>query len=344
MKIKFFDPAKGYSKIKDEVSTEIDRVLSAGDLILRDDVERFEKSLAEYVGTKYAVALNSGTDALYLSLKALGIGKDNEVLVPSYTFVATAQVIKQVGGKPILYDIDGLISYTEGKAQRLGDILNHINALIIVDMEGMVNTYPGRVDAANRFNIPIIEDACQAIGALKNPTSDVQCWSFYPAKILGAYGDAGAITTNNKKIYDYIREARNHFKDSNSDWGVNSRMDNLQAAILNVKFKYLPEVLKIRKNIAEMYDQYLKGINGLELPEPRKVYQDYVIKTDRRDELFNYLKEQGIETLKNNYPWPIPKLPKAQEYEDTTLRIPCNENLTDEEVLYIIEKIQQFYK
>lgn len=327
--IRFFNPAKGYSKIRDEVLSEIDRVLTAGDLILRDDVEKFERSLAEYVGTKYAVALNSGTDALYLSLKALGIGKGHRVAVPSYTFVATAQVVNQVGADIALYDIDG-------NDKSCVDI----DALMVAHLEGKLTPcyYESR-------GVPIIEDACQALGALKNPTSDIQCWSFYPAKTLGSYGDAGAITTNNKKIYEYIKEARNHFKNTNDNWGINSRMDNIQAAILNVKFKYLPQVLKIRQNIADMYYEGLRGIMGLELPEKQagRVYQDYVIRTEKRDLLYNFLKEEGIECLKNEYPFPIPKLPQAVKYESETLRIPCNENLEDEEALYIISKIKEFF-
>ena len=324
MKVKFFSPDKGYAKIRDEVLAEIDRVLSAGDLVLRDDVEKFEKSLAEYVGTKYCVALNSGTDALYLSLKALGIGSGHRVAVPSYTFVATAQVVKQVGAEIQQYDLDGTFE--------------NVDCIIIAHLEGKVQPFYIK-------SKPVIEDACQALGALKNPISDVQCWSFYPAKTLGSYGDAGAITTNNKKIYEYIREARNHFKDTNEQWGINSRCDNIQAAILNVKFKYLPQVLKIRQNIADMYYEGLRGIMGLELPEKQKgrVYQDFIIRTEKRDLLYNYLKEHGIETLKNNYPWPIPKLPQAVKYESETLRIPCNCELTEEEVLYIIEKIKEFF-
>ena len=283
MKIKFFDPAKGYSKIRDEVLGEIDRVLSAGDLILRDDVEKFEKSLAEYVGTKYCVALNSGTDALYLSLKALGIGKGDEVLVPSYTFVATAQVVKQCGATPIQYDMDGLLIFNR----------NEVKAIIPVHMEGkFADHFEEILKIANERRWYVIEDSAQALGAewkgkKAGSFGNAGCFSFYPAKILGNFGDAGALVTNDKKMYNYVREARNHFKESNSDWGLNSRLDNVWASVLNIKFKYLSQVLKIRENIAAMY---LKAFKELEedgfvsLPENTtgRVWQDFCIRINEK--------------------------------------------------------------
>ena len=320
--IRFFDPGKGYLKIKKEIDGEIQRVLSAGDLILRADVEKFEETLAEFVGTKYAVGFNSGTDALYLALKALNIGVENEVAIPSHTFVATAQVVAQIGARPVLYDIGE-------------NVKDGLDCYMVAHIAGELSKIPEKY--------PVIEDACQALGAVKNPTTSAQCWSFYPAKILGAYGDAGALTTNDKDIYNEVKELRNHYKKDYSRWGINSRMDNIQAAILNVKFKYLPETLARRKEIAEIYLQGLKGIVGLPNNTEGRVWQDFCIHTRERDELYKYLKDCGIETMKNEYPMPIPKLPLAAKYEAETLRIPCNENLTDLEVSQIIEIIKRFY-
>lgn len=328
MNVKFFDPGKAYLKIKAEIDAEMQRVLAAGDLILRDDVEKFEKNLAEFVGTKYAVALNSGTDALYLALKALGILPGDKVAVPSYTFVATAQVVAQNYAIPVLYDLG-----EEAK----GDF----KAYMVSHMEGALSPLP-------LVNCPIIEDAAQALGAVKNPLTTAQCWSFYPAKILGAYGDAGALTTNDGQIYNYVKEARNHFKTNGSQWGINSRMDNLQAAILNVKFKYLPEVLARRKEIAEIYakglsELVMKGFIKLPWLIRDRVWQDYIIRTQDRNGLYIFLKANDIETLKNNYPFPISKLPLSIAYEEETLRLPCNETVIDEEIEYIISKIKEFY-
>ena len=328
MKVRFFDPGKGYLKIKDEIDSEIQRVLTAGDLILREDVEKFEENLAKFVGTKYAVALNSGTDAIYLALKALNI-KGN-VALPSHTFKSTCGAVINAGATPIIYDMDERNHY--GKDIRL---VAHIQVHIA-----------GELSPIYYLNIPIIEDACQAFGAVKNPTTSAQCWSFYPAKILGAFGDAGGLTTNDKNIYEYVKEARNHFKSDNRDFGINSRMDNLQAAILNVKFKYIDEILARRKEIAQ---RYLLELNEDKITMPNnqegRVWQDFIINVGYKIHLLSaYLTACGIETMPNLYPWSpeYPKLPLAAKYEAETLRLPINENITDKEVEYIIKKINEF--
>jgi dTDP-4-amino-4,6-dideoxygalactose transaminase len=265
----------------------------------------------------------------------------DEVLVPSRTFVATAQVIVQAGLTPVYYDIDGKFEITE-KTRAIIPV--HIEGALGANMEELMKV-------AKENNLFIIEDAAQALGAsqdgkMAGSFGDAGCFSFYPAKILGAYGDAGALVTDNKIIYDYVHDCRNHFKDDAREWGVNSRMDNLQAAILNVKFRYLEDSLQRRKEIAERYSTTLENLSDLILPSfmEGRVWQDYIVRTKNRDELKAFLDLQGIETLKNNYPFPVPKLPLAQAYEDETLRLPCNELLTDEEVDYVISSIIKFYE
>lgn len=341
MKVRFFNPALGYKKIRKEMLGEIDRVLSAGDLILRGDMEEFEKKLATYVGTNYAVAVNSGTDALYLALWALGIKEGDEVLVPSHTFVATAQVVAQLGATPVLYDMDGTLTPTE-----------KTKVIMPAHIAGEFSANMGiLMGLATSKGIHVIEDACQALGATQDGKKagsfgTAGAFSFYPAKILGAYGDAGALVTNDEKMYLEVKELRNHRKGDNAGWGINSRMDNVQAAILNVKFKYHTLALLKRAAIAEQY-KALDGYVGLPNYTEGRVWQDYVIRCvgnpQKRDELFNFLKEKGIETMKNEYPFPIPKLPLSIAYEAETLRIPCNEHLTDREVEYVIEQIKSFY-
>lgn len=337
--IRFFNPGLTYKKYEQEFDTEIKRVLSEGQLILRKDVEDFEKTLASFVGTKYAVALNSCTDALYLALRGLGIGQGDEVLVPSRTFVASAQVIVQVGATPVYYDVDGEINFTE-KTKAIIPV--HIEGAFGADMEKLV-------EECSKRGINIIEDAAQALGAMQNGKMAgsfgiAGCFSFYPAKILGAFGDAGALVTNDEKMYNYVKDARNHFKDDARDWGVNSRLDNLQAVILNIRIKDIYKMLARRQEIAEMYQEGLKDLSWLKLPPhiEGRVWQDYIVQTERRDELYQHLKDNGIETLKNNYPFPVPKLPGAQKYEDETLRLPCNENLTNEEIYQVIQAIKKF--
>ena len=322
--IRFFDPAKDYLRFKKEYDAAWESVNTRGDLILRKDVEEFEERLADYVGTKYAVALSSGTDAIYLSLKALGI--TGRVALPSHTFKATCGAVLNAGATPVIYDMEG----TEEE---------EVDAHIPVHIAGEISPFHVSKE------LPVIEDACQAIGAVKNPTSQAQCWSFYPAKILGAKGDAGAITTNSLSLYEYAKEARNHFKTDNRDFGGNHRMDNLQAALLNVKIKYIDEILARRKEIAERYLDKLRGV-GLPDNQEGRVWQDFIVRTEKRDALYDFLKEQGAESIKNEYPFSpkYPKLPLTAKYEAETLRIPCNENLTDEEVNTVIEKVNSWSK
>lgn len=339
MTIRFFNPGLTYKKYEQEFDAEIKRVLTEGQLILRKDVEDFEKTLASFVGTKYAVALNSCTDALYLALRGLKIGVGDEVLVPSRTFVASAQVIVQVGATPVYYDVDGEINFTE-KTKAIIPV--HIEGAFGADMTKLV-------EECSRRGVDIIEDAAQGLGAMQNGKMAgsfgiAGCFSFYPAKILGAFGDAGALVTNDEAMYNYVKNARNHFKDDARDWGVNSRLDNIQAVVLNIRMKDIWKMLARRQEIAEMYQKGLKDLTWLKLPPHTegRVWQDYIVQTERRDELFQYLKNNGVETLKNNYPFPVPKLPGAQKYEDETLRLPCNENLTNEEIYQVIELIKKF--
>lgn len=346
MKVRFFNPGQEYKLLKKEILPAISKTLSSGQLILGNEVKKFEKKLANYVGVKYACSLNSCTDALYLALRSLGIGPGDAVMVPSRTFVASVQVIVQLGADPLFYDTDGGMIVNEF----LG---SNIEAIIPVHIEGAIDTNMKELlKLAKERKIPVIEDAAQALGSkYKNKMAGsiglAGCFSFYPAKILGACGDAGALVTNNKKMYEYVRDARHHFKNDARDWGINSRMDNVQAAILNVKFKYHKKNLARRKKIAEMYNGSIEYNAVLPPTSPGRVWQDYIIRLwDKggRDLLYNYLKEAGIETIKNNYPFPVPKLPLAQEYEDRTLRLPCNPLLTEKEIKYVIKKVNDFFK
>ncbi len=344
-KIKFFNPGLGYIKNKEELDKEMQRVLTAGDLILRKDVEAFENNLAAYVGTKYAVGLNSCTDALYIALRAFNIGPGDQVIVPSRTFVATVQTVVQVGAEPVFYDVyDDVDDIADLITPRTRAIIPvHIEGEFGLDMHELMTL-------ATDKGLYVIEDAAQALGAFQGGKAagswgHAGAFSFYPAKILGAFGDAGALVTDSEEVYRYAKDCRNHFKDDARDWGLNSRLDNLQAAVLNVKMKYLPETLARRQEIAEMYHDGLMSTHEIVLPPQSdgRVWQDYIIRIKDRDGLYQYLKDLEIETLKNNYPFPVPKLVGAQSYEDETLRLPCNELIEDSEVEQVIEAIKKFY-
>ena len=326
-KVRFFNPGLTYKKHRTEILDEIDRVLSEGELILRNDVEVFEKKLAEYVGTHYAVGVASGTDALILSLKALNI--TGKVLVPSYTFRATVEAVVHAGATPVLYDMDGPV------------FTDDIQAWVPAHIAGEVmDQFAARVKEAQALGIIVVEDACQAIGAYP-VMGTTACYSFYPAKLLGCYGDGGGIATDDKELYEKLKIMRNHFK---GDWGpvgYNSRLDNVQAAVLNVKFKYLNKEIARRKEIATRYDNELLNVT---IPTKRMVYQDYIINHHDRDGLQKHLSANGVESMANGYPFPsiVTKLPLTVAYEESSLRIPCNGDLTDDEVNYIIKTINSY--
>ena len=249
---------RSFAKYKDEFFRRVEKMGLEGQWLLGDEMREFEENFAKFVGTKFCVALNSGHHAIYLALKALGI--KGLVALPSHTFKATCAAVLDAGAVPILYDMDQMIT--------------GVQARIPVHIAGELSSMGG--DGA------IIEDACQAIGAVKNPTSDAQCWSFYPAKIGGGCDDGGALTTNREDVYDYVRDARNHFKETNKSWGGTYRMGNLRAAYLNVKFKDIDWILARRKEIAERYLRELRELEYqgfIKLPNNQngRVWQDFIV-------------------------------------------------------------------
>lgn len=329
--IRFFNPGLAYSKIKNEIDSVVQDVFARGDLILRKDLTDFERSLALFTGRSHAVGLNSGTDALYLALKVVGVKPGDEVIVSAHTFVASVQVIVQLGATPVLVDMhENWQDYITEKT----------TACIPCHIAGEV------LDWEPVEGIHMIDDSCQALGAI-GLRGEIQCWSFYPAKILGAYGDAGGITTDNEQYAIDIKDLGNHWKSDYSKWGINSRMDNVQAAILNVKLRHLKDALAMRKTVAEAYTQLSDLPIILPTYSQTRVWQDYIIRLNdakERDALYEFLKVREIETMKNDYPMPVEKPAEAFQYESETLRLPCNEHLTPEEVMEIIAVIHDFFK
>jgi len=355
-KVRYWNPILNYEKIRYEVLEAIDRVLSKGNYILGEEVDKFEKNLANFVGTTYAVGLNSCTDGLYLSLKALGIGPGDEVITVSNTFVASISEIARTGATPILVDIGD--DYLMDIDKVRGAISFRTKAIIPVHLSG---------DMVNMLGIikefPIIEDAAQSLGANRNglragSIGTTGCFSFYPAKIFGAYGDAGAITTNDEEIYKKILLYRDHNligkKDGATDFGINSRLDEVQAAILNVKFKYIDYYLNERERLAEKYRELLKDIEQVILPieRPGRVWQDYIIRAKDRDNLAKFLDKEGIKVrghdLFLNHKYKIFDrefdLPMTEKYSKEFLRLPFSAELTIEEIKYVASKIKEFYE
>ena len=355
-----------YQNLKEEIDEAIHRVLEQGDLILRQDVEDFEKNLANFVGTKYAVALNSGTDALFLSLKAAGIKQGDEVITVSHTFVASISVIVQCGAKPILIDVKDDFLMDADKIEQV--ITKKTKAIIPIYLNGRICNMKKIMDIAQKHNLIVIEDSAQALGAEFNGKKAgsiglTGCFSFYPAKILGCFGDGGAITTNNLEIAEKVRLLRDHGQKTKTEivcYGWNSRLDNFQAAVLNIRLKYLSKWIKRRREIAEIYNKGLSDIKEIILPlvpdSDKKhfdVYQNYVLRAEKRDKLFNFLKEKGIEALIKD---PIPnhwhkglnlyhfKLPLTEQMAKEVISLPMYPELTDDQIEYIISCITGFYK
>lgn len=325
--IRFWYPSREYEALKPEIDAALNDVQSRGAYILQKDLEDFERDFATLVGTKYAVGLASGTDALYLSLILAGIKPGDEIITTSYTFRATVDAILHLGATPILTDIhENWEDYATEKTK----------AIIPVHIAGEVESW------LPKGEIKMIEDACQALGAA--PINGLTaCYSFYPAKILGCHGDGGAIATNNKDLADRLKLMRHHFKGSDDFPGYNSRLDNMQAAILNVKLLHLPDFLRRRKEIAMRYDRELK--NFLKIPTERYVYQDYIVETKDAAGLHDFLQETDIQTMTNEYVFPriVQKKQKCVEFERNSLRLPCTPYHTDQEIDQVIQGIKDYY-
>lgn len=349
LKIPFVNYKIAYKIYKKYIDGIIKEVLGNGDLILRKDVEAFENNLAKLVGHKYAVGLNSGTDALFLALKALNIGKGDEVITTSHTFIATIAAIHNVGAKPVLVDIgdDMLMDLDQVKKK----ITKRTKAIIPVHMNGAVVD----IKKLNRIvgKIPIIEDSAQACGVPTTANGIIKCFSFYPAKMLGCYGDGGGLTTDDPKIYERVKVLRDNAQkrlkggdkvEENlmTEYGYNSRLDNLQAAILNFKIQWLPSWIKRRLEICERYNLGL----GLDWKTP----QNYIYTSEDREKLAEFLKSKGIETLVRdhvpNHKHPALKLncslPKTEWLAKKAIALPLYPELTNKEVKYIIEQVKLF--
>ena len=365
-KVPFVDYPKQYRSIEKEIDAAIKEVLLNGDFILREQLRQFENNIASLLGVHYAMGLNSGTDALYLSLLAAGIGHGDEVITVAHTFLATVGAIVNRGAKPVLVDVKQDFNMDVGNIEEV--ITSRTKAVIPVHLNGRTCDMAKLMKIATKHNLIVIEDAAQALGAMFDGEKAgsfglTGCFSFYPAKLLGTAGDGGLVTTNDQKIAEKIRALRDNGRVMGRDevvgYGFNSRLDNLHAAILDVKLKYLPQWVERRREIAGIYHQGLSDISELQLlPPPQAedryfdVFQNYVIRTKQRDELVNHLRENSIEILIS---WPIPmnhqkalklshfKLPETEAISREVLSLPMYPELDNEQVEYVIQTIRDFY-
>jgi dTDP-4-amino-4,6-dideoxygalactose transaminase len=370
MKVPILDPARCNAQFMGELEEAAIRVLRSGKYILGEEVEAFEKACAEYLGCKYAIAVSSGTDALVLSLMTLGIGPGDEVICPSFTFFATAGAISRVGAKPVFVDIlpECFTCDPEDIRRKITD---KTKAIIPVHLFGQSADMEVIVDIANEHKLHIIEDAAQAIGCEYGGyfrgslvgNVGLGCFSFFPSKNLGGFGDGGLVTTNDDAVAQELKIMRVHggkevYKHSRI--GGNFRLDALQCSLLNVKLKYLPDMESMRECNAEFYQDNLRKLRDyIVVPKVVRGYHVWNqftirVKNGRRDELKNYLQSKGVSTGVY-YPLPLHKqvcfvdivpeglsLPETELASQEVLSLPIASELRTDEIMYVIDSIKEF--
>ena len=354
---------RGFNRYKDEFENKVIEVLRSGWYILGKEVEMFEKEFATYIGAKYCVGLASGLDALWISFRLLNIGVGDEVIVQGNTYIASVMGITINGAKPVFVEPDESFGMDPNKIEEA--ITDKTKAILVTHLYGMATRMDEIVDVCRRYNLKLVEDCAQSHGAcfegkMTGTFGDIGCFSFYPSKNLGAFGDAGAIVCNNDKLDREFRIFRNYGSEKryyNKVVGANSRLDEIQAGLLRVKLLHLDEMNEEKKRIADRYNLEIKN------PVIRKpivakgatsVWHQYVIQCDERDRLLEYLKDKDIGTI-IHYPIP-PHLSEAYSYlgvkkgtlpiterlANTVLSIPMYNGLSYEEQSYVIKAINEF--
>lgn len=360
-------PGKNYQKDRDKILARIDEVLSNGNLILRQELNEFECKFSNFIGTKYAVGVNSGFDAIHLSLRAIGFKDGDEVLTVSHSCVATINPIIHAGAKPVFVDIAEDFNIDVDLIELA--ITEKTRAILIVHLNGRACNMERIQEIADKYKLIIVEDCAQAIGAkfdsrFVGSFGRAGCFSFYPLKMLCGLGDGGMICTNNKEIFEKVSYLRDYGL-KRSTWepmmvGFNAKLDNLNAAILQLKLDRLPEYISHRRHIAELYTNELKPISGLITPSFSQdryydVFQRYIVRAiKQRRELFMYLIDKGVEVtgLSNIPPLHICGLygsdeiylPMTETIENELIRLPINSEITDEQAMYCVSCIRQFFK
>lgn len=364
MKIPFVSFLPMERELKEELKSAFDRVLARSWYIGGVEDETFEKAFAKYCGTEYCIGVGNGLDALMMVLKALGIGKGDEVIVPSNTYIATALAVTYVGAVPVFVEPD-IHTYNMNPTLIESAVSERTKAVMPVHLYGQACDMDLIMEVAGKYGLKVVEDCAQAHGAVYKGKKvgsfgDAAGFSFYPGKNLGAFGDAGAVVTDNKELAEKVRALGNYgsdYKYHHIYKGNNSRLDELQAAFLAVKLPHLERMNTDRRRIAKMYTE---GIWNPEIiipyvrPDCVPVWHIYGIRCRERDVLEKHLKNKGIGTNRH-YPVPIHlqkcysdlnitkgALPIAEEISRTELSIPMYYGMTDEEVQYVINAINEF--
>lgn len=365
MKVQFVDLKRQYDYIQAEIDRAISNVIQESAYIGGKYLKSFEQNFARYVGVNNCKGVGNGTDALFVALKALGISEGDEVITVANSFIATSEPITMTGAKVVFVDCDEVTYNID--VQRIEEVItDKTRAIIPVHLYGQPADMDNILEIAKKHNLYVIEDAAQAHGAeYKNrrigSIGDCACFSFFPGKNLGAYGDAGAIVTDHDELARKISMFPNHgrIEKYNHEFeGINSRLDGLQASILDTKLKHIEKWTERRRTIAKKYDEELRDlvVTPAVRPDVRHVYHLYVIRMKNRDEARKILSEKGISTG-IHYPIPLPFLkaysylghkpadfPVASSLKDEILSLPIHGDMPDEEVEYVIEQIKDIMR
>lgn len=364
MKVSSLDLKRQYESIREEINKAVLEVIASQSFVLGPFVESFEYKIANFCCVKHAIGVSSGTDAILLALMACGVKNGDEVITTPFTFFATAGSIARLGAIPVFVDIDPS-TYNIDVGKIVPAINKKTKAILPVHLYGQCADMDVILEIARKYGLVVIEDAAQAIGALykgkhAGSLGDIGCFSFYPTKNLGGYGDGGLVATNNDKLAEFIKILRVHGskpKYYHSYIGINGRLDAIQSAILSVKFKYLDGWSEKRRRIAAYYNEHLSGL-PIRLPKIEShnthIFHQYVIATPNRDALMKYLGSQGIETI-IYYPLSLHlqrcfeylgykegDLPESERASNETLALPIFPEITQKEQDYVIDHIKNF--
>ena len=366
MQIKLFDLRRQYHRYRGEIDEAVRRVLDSGMYVLGDEVADFENEFASYCEAKHCIAVGNGTDALYFSLKALGVKPGDEVITTPHTFISTALCISRIGARPVFADIDFETRNIDPREVKK-KITKKTSAIIPVHLYGVAADIAALSDIAREYGVKLVEDASQAHGARYQgrrvgSLGHSAAFSLGATKNLGCYGDGGAVVTNDDDVAHAVRQLRRYGARERDDYtvfGTNSRLDALQAAILRVKLRHLDDWIEERRERAVRYTELLQGV-PVTAPTAQElrgsVFYVYTIRTDRRDALARYLAAQGLET-RVHYPVPLHlqtvykdlgysagDFPHAERMAGETLSLPLFAELRDEEIRTITGHIRTFFQ
>ncbi len=362
MKVEFVNLNAQYQEVKSEIDEGLKEVYRKGNFILGEEVGQFEEAFAKYCGSKFGVGVNSGTDALFLSLLSLGIGKGDEVIVPAFTYIATALAVSHAGAKPVFADIDSR-TYNIDVSKIEKAITKRAKAIIPVHLYGQSADMDEILSLAQKYNLKVIEDACQAHGALykgkkTGSMGDIGCFSFYPTKNLGAFGDGGMAVTSDKKIYDRLIMLRDYGRKEKYEHiikGYNSRLDTVQSVVLKAKLKHLDKWNSLRQVNAKAYDNLFKGKEDITSPfidkDRNHVYHVYGLRIKNRNYIYDKLRNNGVGAL-IHYPIPLHlqkaygelgykkgDFPVAEKVADEIISLPMHQFLNRPEMEYVALQI-----